>query len=535
MAKLKLFPNSVVPMNDTPGLAANGMVVNAIAPGHLAEMMPLHFSLALPKTLNDDLEERVAKGEVVPAAELSGKYVADAGSANALAAWLKNQGFNVTKITPDHTSVYATARVDQVEKSLGVHMIRVTHNGLTVNAASDVPGLPEDIGADVQHIGGLQPFLRAQKHNRRGPANPSKLPAAATVAAGANPNGYLVAQILRAYQADNLGVTGKGQEIAILIDTFPLDGDLTQFWQINGIANSLANITKINVSNATMPPVEGEESLDSEWTSGVAPGAGIRIYASGGLDFRSLDLAIDNIIADAAARPGLRQMSVSLGLGELYLHGPSGEIATQHQKFLRLAAAGVNVFVSSGDAGSNPGPNGHSSNGALQPEYGAADSCVIGVGGTNLSLNAAGGVASETGWAGSGGGKSHYFPRPAWQKGASIHVGSQRLVPDVSLAADPSNGALLVLNGAPLAGGIGGTSWSAPVWAGFCALINEQRVTSGKSPLGFLPPFLYPLLGTPSFRDITGGSNGAYHAGPGYDMVTGIGVPSVRTLMNALH
>ena len=34
--------------------------------------------------------------------------------------------------------------------------------------------------------------------------------------------------------------------------------------------------------------------------------------------------------------------------------GANGEVATQHQKFLKLAATGVNVFVSSGDAGSNP-------------------------------------------------------------------------------------------------------------------------------------------------------------------------------------
>jgi kumamolisin len=527
----KLFPNSVVPMAATPGLAANGMIVNTVDPSHRSEIMPLHFSLALPKALSEDLEKRVAKGEVVSPDELNGKYIADSNSATALVAWLKGQGFDVTHVTPDHTSVYAKASIDKVEKSLGVHMIRVTHNGLTVTAASDVPGLPEDVGEDVQHIGGLQPFLRAQKHFRRGPANSAKPAATAT---DATTNGYLVAQILQAYEADNLGVSGRGQEIAILIDTFPQDGDLTLFWQINGIDNSLGNITKINVNSATLPPVEGEESLDAEWTSGVAPGAGIRIYASGGLDFSSLDLAIDSIIADAAVRPGLRQMSVSLGLGELYLHGPSGEIATQHQKFLRLAAAGVNVFVSSGDAGSNPGPTGHASNGALQPEYAAADSSVIGVGGTSLSLNAAQAVASETAWAGSGGGKSHYFPRPAWQTGASIPAGSQRLVPDVSLTADPGNGALLVLNGAPLTGGIGGTSWSTPVWAGFCALINEARVAAGKAPLGFLPPFIYPLMGTRSFRDVTEGSNGAYHAGPGYDLVTGIGVPNLKTLMASL-
>ena len=40
-----------------------------------------------------------------------------------------------------------------------------------------------------------------------------------------------------------------------------------------------------------------------------------------------------------------------------------------------------------------------------------------------------------------------------------------------------------------------------------------------------------------SFRDITTGSNGlngVYNAGPGYDLCTGLGVPSVATLIQAL-
>lgn len=62
-------------------------------------------------------------------------------------------------------------------------------------------------------------------------------------------------------------------------------------------------------------------------------------------------------------------MSISLGLGETFLNGPGGEVAIEHQKFLKLAAAGVNVFVSTGDAGSNPDETGHSATGPTQAEY----------------------------------------------------------------------------------------------------------------------------------------------------------------------
>src|SRR5262249_28810329 len=204
-----------------------------------------------------------------------------------------------------------------------------------------------------------------------------------------------------------------------------------------------------------------------------------------------LDLPLDRIIADLPSQPGMRQLSISLGLGETFMS--KAEVITQHRKFLRLAATGVNVFVSSGDAGSNPDATGHSSAGPLQAEYESSDTAVIGVGGTSLRLNAGGGVASEAGWSGSGGGTSRFFSRPPWQKGLGVPHGTKRLVPDVCAAADPNTGAFLVLNNHPTQ--IGGTSWSAPVWAGLCALMNEARVKAGKPPLGFLNPLIYPLIG----------------------------------------
>jgi len=340
-----------------------------------------------------------------------------------------------------------------------------------------------------------------------------------------------VSEILHAYSADGLSVTGNGQKIAILIDTFPNDSDLTAFWQQNNLPNTLNQIEKINVNGEQLPAPEGEETLDTEWASGIAPGATIRIYATGTLQFVDLDMALDAILADVPSQPRMRQLSISLGLGETFMGGPDGEVATQDQKFLRLAAAGVNVFVSSGDAGSNPDATGHSPTGPTQAEYESSDPFVIGVGGTSLVLAPDGSVSAETGWTSGGGGKSIFFSRPQWQTGAGVPNGTERLVPDVSVTADPDEGAFLILNGQVQQ--IGGTSWSAPVWAGFCALINEARTQAGKDPMGFLNPLIYPLMGT-CFRDITSGSNGAFQAGQGYDMVTGIGVPNIQALIQAL-
>jgi len=532
MSDRKVFNDSVLPLPPQPGPTHDGMLLAPAQPQHGDEMMDVHFSLSLPPGVQEQLEARVAKGEVVPAAELDKIYTSKPADAEALKAWLKAQGFAITHSTPD--GIYARAKVSQIAHSLEVTMGRVTKDGVTYNAATNAPSLPSEVAASVQSINGLQPFRQANKHFRElVPADGNRM---AALAAGPSPNianapPYLVAEILKAYGANGLGVTGKGQTIAILIDTFPADADLTAFWTRNGVAVTLTQIDKVNVAGGSLPAPSGEETLDASWTSGIAPGAQVRIYATGSLSFVALDRALDQIIADLPAHPGMRQLSISLGLGETFM--PSGEVATQHAKFLRLAAAGVNVFVSSGDAGSNPDASGHGSAGPLQAEYESSDSAVIGVGGTSLTLNPAGLAASETGWSGSGGGTSRIFPRPAWQTGASVPPGTKRLVPDVCAAADPNTGAFLVFHHHPTQ--IGGTSWSAPIWAGLCALINEARKNAGKPALGFLNPLIYPLMGTPAFRDVTSGSNGAFHCSPGYDMVTGIGAPNVKELIARIH
>jgi kumamolisin len=426
MANRKMFPDSVIPI-PTSGVTAHGLIVSAAEPQHRDEKMDISFSLGVPPALQKELEARVDKGETISPQELKTKYAVDPAAADALETWLKKESFTITEVTPDRTTIYASAPASQVEASLGVHMVRVTREGQTYTAASDVPSLPEDVAGAVVHIGGLQPYRQARKHLR------------SHVQVGAQPEiantpPYLVPEILKAYDGAGLGLSGKGQEIAILIDTFPLDTDLTAFWTANGVAGSLARITKINVKGGALPAPSGEETLDAEWATTIAPNANVRIYASGTLSFIDLDRALDRIYADALAQPTLRVVSISLGLSEAYM--AQGEVNAEETRFVRFAALGVNAFVSTGDAGSNPGPDGHHANGPLAAEWMSTSPHVVAVGGTSLRLAGNGQVASETGWSGSGGGKSKFFSRPAWQQGHGVPAGNQRVVPDVGAAAD---------------------------------------------------------------------------------------------------
>jgi kumamolisin len=279
--------------------------------------------------------------------------------------------------------------------------------------------------------------------------------------------------------------------------------------------------------------MDGADTLDVQWASGIAPGAEVRVYAPGSIQDADVYKALEAIFADAQKPGGPQHLSLSFGG---YEHPSSlGQKQSQSTLFAKLAALGVQTFVSSGDWGSNPVWSGDGFVGCgptSRVHYPASDPSVISVGGTILQFRAATGtVLSETGWNGSGGGVSENFPRPQWQSPKLLPEQQRRLVPDVASVADDP-GAFVVLDGRETA--FAGTSWSAPMWAGFSALIAEAREKQGKPPLGFLAPHLYKLPPGAGFRDITTGSNGAYKAGPGWDPVTGLGVPNVKGLIEAL-
>ena len=83
----------------------------------------------------------------------------------------------------------------------------------------------------------------------------------------------------------------------------------------------------------------------------------------------------------------------------------------------------------------------------------------------------------------------------------------------------------------------GGTSFAAPMWAGYIALANQQAAASGDAAPGFINPAVYEIGVSSSydtdFHDITSGSNG-FSAVTGYDLATGWGSPNGAALLNAL-
>ena len=229
-------------------------------------------------------------------------------------------------------------------------------------------------------------------------------------------------------------------------------------------------------------------------------------------------------VATAAAQPGVSVVSMSWGFPE----GQSVLAADEAHYDPTFDVPGVTFLASTGDYG------------VADPEYPAFSPDVVAVGGTTLTLNADNSYNSETGWGdvsgdsgpsiSSGGGISLYESEPAYQQG--VQSTGYRTTPDVSLVADPDTGAWIAdpynLDPSDPFEAIGGTSLSAPAWAGLVAMVDQGRAAAGEPALNASGPgeaqqALYSLPQA-DYNVIDGGNNG-YAAEAGYNLVTGLGTP----------
>ena len=317
------------------------------------------------------------------------------------------------------------------------------------------------------------------------------------------PSGIEPATYLQAYGwADSTGSRligdGAGQTIAVVdaYDDPTIASDLATFDSTFNLPT--ASFTKVNQTGGTSYPSSNsgwalEISLDVEWAHAIAPAANILLVEASTASFTNLMAAEDYAGAHAA------YVTNSWGGSEF-----SGESSYD----ANFTAPGVSYFASAGDTG-----------GAV--EYPSASPDVTSVGGTTLTSS--GGTWSETGWSSSGGGCSAYESAAAGQVTTPINCNGTRATPDVASDADPNTG-VAVYDSTPYSGQIGwfqvgGTSAASPVWAARAA---DQGVQ-------ITPSYLYagysgtdPYGTNIAYRDPTSGNNG-YPAGPGFDLVTGLG------------
>jgi subtilase family serine protease len=350
--------------------------------------------------------------------------------------------------------------------------------------------------------------------------------------------------------------TGGSQKIAI-VDAFDdpeAAADLAYFSDQFGLPFKVSQFKVIQVPSqygypAQIDPSGGwemEESLDIEMAHAMAPNATIYLFESYDNSYVELQRAVQTAInwiqcgnftqtAHAcSSATGKGEVSMSWGGGEF-----SGETGTDpvtgtpyDPTFATANSANV-VFLAS--AGDSPGP--------IWP---STSPYVISVGGTTISRNlSTGNFNSESAWSDAGGGRSVIEPEPAFQSSvATVHAvaNGRRATPDVAAVANPYTG-VYVYDTFPMDiyyyteafwGDwwiVGGTSASAPLWAGVinnAATVGSSFAANTQAELTKIYSNIGAAAYTTNFRDVTYGLCNYYQAsisGTGWDQCTGVGTP----------
>jgi subtilase family serine protease len=495
----------------------------------LAIQLPLRNQAELTRLLHDLYDPKSPNfHKYISVSGFTERFGATAGDYNTVVAWAKANALTVTATTPNRRLVAVEGAVDTVNRAFHVKVCNYRHP--TEERAFYSPDRePTTVGLSV-------PLLQITGMNNYVLPHPMlRHKEAAANFVGSGPSGEYLPSDMRAAYYGNGPLTGAGQSIGIFSFDGYLASDVRLYYSKTGMSSTvpIRNVLVGGFSGActaVSSPTssacdDGEQVLDIVNAIGMAPGIKQILFYEGSSDTEILNrMATDNVA---------KVLSSSWGWNP-------ADAASDDPIFQEFAAQGQSFVNASGDDGE------FNSSTYFFP---GVDPYVTEVGGTELTTTGPGGAwSTESGWPQSGGGYVNGTPIPSWQQLTSVINSSNRgsttlrNSPDVAAEANFDNPT--VINGRFVTS-YGGTSFAAPRWAGFLALVNQQSVANGRGTVGFINPALYNVGISSSysraFHDISSGSNPpavgdgrGFNAVPGYDLVTGWGSPAGVGLINQL-
>jgi len=443
----------------------------------------------------------------------------------AVVAFAKANGFTVSYTSKNRMVVDVNGSVEQIEKTFHVMMAVYQHptEDRTFYSPDREPSL--NLSVPVNRIVGLNNFSIPRPKLQRAPAGyeiSSRL-------TGSGPGGQYLGSDMRAAYYGNGPLTGSGQSVGL----FEFDG--YNLSDVNGTFDGQTYTVPINNvivdgASAGSDGNDGEQVLDIVQAISMAPGLNQVLVYIGPCcgDSTAVDI-LNRMATDNTAK----QLSCSWGWNP--------DQSALDPIFAEIGVQGQTFFTASGD------------NGAIGPGTGGAlvwpadDFFQTAVGATDLTTTGPGGAwQSETAWSNSAGGPSDNGVSIPWYQVGLANASNQgsntlRNIPDIAAEGNFDN---FLCNDGSCGGGVGGTSYAAPRWAGFMALVNQQAALVGFPPIGFINPDVYAIGQSSSyandFHDITSGNNDCcgqstfWNAVTGYDLVTGWGTPTGPNLIYSL-
>ena len=477
--------------------------------------------------------------------EYADRFGLSGGDITKLTAWLQSEGLTVNDVARGRRWIAFSGSAATAGAAFHTEFHRYLTGGENHFANATAPSIPEALADVVAAVGGLDDYDLTPAYGKNlqvaGPDFTS-----ITGAHFLSPS-----DIATIYDLNQLGLDGSGQTIAVIGNSDVNLQDIRNFRTAFGLPPNdpqmmLTGPDPMSTANLS------EADIDLEWSGAVATNATI-IYVYARSVNTAAQFAVDQRVAPVITMSygGCEQANTSVlqpiaqqanaeGITWVASTGDVGAAGCERQEELPQASKGLAVQIP-----------------ASIPE-------ITAVGGTEFNdttgmywnaTNSNGGSARsyipEMGWndsltagylASSTGGASIFFSKPSWQTGPGVPNDGARDVPDIALSASWNHDGYITYTGGG-SGIYGGTSVGTPEFAGFLAILNQYLMSKGtiSTPgLGNVNPVLYHLAQTtPSaFHDITTGNNivpcmqdtancatgsFGFSAGPGYDLVTGLG------------
>ncbi|KAJ7639487.1 family S53 protease [Roridomyces roridus] len=462
-----------------------------------------------------------------------------ADAVSAVQEWLSSKGLvgKVSAGTGDWLSVSVNVSTANELLSAKYETFQHIESGKTYNRALSY-SLPSEVASLIDHIHPTVVF--------NNPLSLGPVLSAPGLVSDATPSSCATtitpACLQSLYNIPKTKVTAAaGNSIAVagFIDQYANSADLKSFLtKFRTDMSSSTTFTLQTLDGGSNPQSSSqagvEADLDVQYTIGVATGVPVS-FVSVGDNWEDGDLEgfldIVNFLSDEDDIPPV--MTTSYGENE------SDMTKTLAFKlcdaYAAFGARGVSVIFASGDGGVSGSQSASCSK--YKPTFPSGCPFLTSVGSVH-------GISPETASTFSSGGFSNYWGIPDYQadaaaafltaqgtKNSGLFNASGRGFPDV--AAQGEN--VQIVSGGST-GGVDGTSCAAPIFASVIALINNDLIATGQSPLGFLNPWLY--ANADALNDVTAGSNpgcskSGFAAVSGWDPVTGLGTPDYNKLRAA--
>jgi subtilase family serine protease len=473
--------------------------------------------------------------------EFAARYGANANDYAALKQWAIAHGLTIAHEAGARTSLTVRGSVGQFQALFGTQVNNYrSADGSEFYSASVKPAIPDAIAAKVSGIIGLTNSVQyaplAKVYKSFGETGVA--PADGTdTAGGTGPGGAYAASDLRtAYRIPHFGGLIP-QTVAVFEQGGFFKYDVETYLKRMNLPHPPVTFVGVNGYDGYVYDfkVELEAVLDIDMVIAINPQVKeVMVYEDGNDPFGvALIDALDQVAQDNKAQI----LSISYGLDES--EQGTDQMIAENTVLTQLASQGITVLASAGDDGAY----GLTGTANYPATYNVSDPgsqpLITCVGGTSLATGPGQVYVTESVWnrlgsghGATGGGISSYWPIPSWQPGewVSLNGGSStyRNVPDVAAVGDPITGVAVYSrpNGGWLQ--IGGTSVSAPVWAGYLSIVNAGLGYVGNTKIGFVNPVFYQDT---ELYQILDGSNGdaitfglpGYGAGSPYNNCCGTG------------